>query len=258
MAVREADQQLRSAYVQFVALIASALDARDHYTAGHSYRVSEFSRRTAEAMGLTPPEVETIRVAALLHDIGKIGIPDHILRKPGTLTPEERAQIEMHPSIGRKILEQVEAFTPFLPVVELHHENWDGTGYPHGLKGKEIPLAARIVHVVDAYDAMTSDRPYRAGMSSEDALNILRRLAGSHFDPEVVAVFARLDPGRIRDSYPPQPVSALGSLRNLLAHLVVTDSGVPESRREIANDEPLVPVASLPGSGSRPGSQHRL
>ncbi len=257
LAVREADEQLHGAYVQFVALIASALDARDHYTAGHSHRVSELSRLTAEAMGLRPQDVETIRVAALLHDIGKIGVPDTILQKPGKLTPEERAQIEMHPSIGRRILEQVKAFEPFLPVVELHHENWDGTGYPHGLKGEQIPLAARIVHVVDAYDAMTSDRPYRKGMSSQEALHILKRLAGSDFDPDVVAVFSGLDPGRIRD-YAPQTVAATASLCNLLAHLGTAGPGAPAQQKEVSHDEPLVSLVGSDRSGARPGSCHRL
>jgi putative nucleotidyltransferase with HDIG domain len=258
VAVREADEQLRNAYVQFVALIASALDARDHYTAGHSHRVSELSRLTAEAMGLSRQDVETIRVAALLHDIGKIGIPDVILRKPDKLTPAEREQIELHPLIGRRILEQVEAFAPFLPVVELHHENWDGTGYPYGLKEAGIPLAARIVHVVDAYDAMTSDRPYRTGMSSEEALATLHRLSGSHFDPAVVAIFSQLDPAPIRDSYPPSTVAATASLRNLLAHLKAAGPSAPQQEKEVSDDESLVSLAGFQHSGARPGSYDRL
>lgn len=192
-AIREGRENLTLAYVEFVQSMASALDARDPYTAGHSHRVSEMSRAVAGAMGLPAEIVERVRVGALLHDIGKIGIPDGLLRKPGRLTAEEFAIIREHPSIGRRILEGVHGFSPYLPAVELHHENWDGTGYPHGQAGETTPVDARIIHVADAYDAMTTDRPYRAGMTHETALRTLRANAGTQFDPEVVGKFVGLE-----------------------------------------------------------------
>jgi HD-GYP domain-containing protein (c-di-GMP phosphodiesterase class II) len=190
--IRDAERSLHRAYIEFVGSLASALDARDRYTAGHSRRVSECACAVAEAMGATPDEIEEIRIAALLHDIGKIGISDSVLQKPGRLTEEEFALIQQHPTIGRRILEGVNGFQPYLPVVELHHENWDGSGYPLALAGENVPLPARIVHVVDAYDAMTSDRPYRPGMSHEDAVRVLENFAGTQFDPQIVAVFTGL------------------------------------------------------------------
>jgi HD-GYP domain-containing protein (c-di-GMP phosphodiesterase class II) len=178
--------------VEFVESLANALDARDGYTAGHSRRVSEGSCAVARAMDVTLLQLEEIRVGALLHDIGKIGIGDVVLQKPGKLTTEEFALIKQHPTIGRHILEGVRGFQVYLPIVELHHENWDGTGYPHGLAQEAVPLFARIVHVVDAYDAMTSDRPYRSGMSHDLTVTILEKFAGSQFDPVVVRVFVAL------------------------------------------------------------------
>lgn len=254
VAIRAADERLHAAYLQFVASIASALDARDHYTAGHSYRVSELSRQTAEVMGFSPEQTETIRVAALLHDIGKIGIRDAVLQKPGRLTEEERKQIELHPLIGRRILEQVTGFEAFLAVVELHHENWDGTGYPYGLRGEEIPLAARIVHVVDAYDAMTSDRPYRPGMSGQEALEILNRLAGTYFDPAVVAVFSRLCPSGAPEPVEDPRLPPAGSWDRLAAQLgpAVAPTENPERKRR--NHETSLLSAGLDRTGARTGS----
>jgi putative nucleotidyltransferase with HDIG domain len=188
--IRQGRENLQRAYVEFVASLASALDARDPYTAGHSCRVSELSGAVARAMDASTDEIEEIRIGALLHDLGKIGISDTILQKTGGLTSEEFSLIRQHPSIGRKILETVQAFHVYRPIVELHHENWDGSGYPWGMRGQAVPLGARIVHVADAYDAMTSDRPYRRGMSHEAAIQILEKHAGTQFDPAVVSVLA--------------------------------------------------------------------
>jgi len=190
--IHDGEENLHRAYVEFVESLANALDARDGYTAGHSRRVSEGSCAVAAALDVTPHQLEEIRVAALLHDIGKIGIGDIVLQKPGKLTIEEFALIKQHPTIGRRILEGVRGFHAYLPVVELHHENWDGTGYPRGLAEEAVPLFARIVHVVDAYDAMTSDRPYRPGMTHDQTVKILEKFAGSQFDPVVVRVFVAL------------------------------------------------------------------
>ncbi len=191
-AVREARDRLTIAYVQFVGSLAQALDARDAYTAGHSRRVSEYSCAIAKAMRVSEPNVETIRVGALLHDLGKIGISDVVLQKSGRLTPHENELIRQHPVIGRRILENVRGMEAYLGIVELHHENLDGSGYPHGLKGEETPLDARIVKVADAYDAITSDRPYRRGKSHAEAITILRTACGTEVDPAVLEALAGL------------------------------------------------------------------
>ncbi|UWZ86005.1 HD-GYP domain-containing protein [Occallatibacter riparius] len=189
ISVRDSGQKLESAYLEFVGSLASALDARDPYTAGHSRRVSNLSCAAAAKLGLSEEIIERIRIGALLHDIGKIGIADTVLQKPGRLTAEEFALVKQHPVIGRRILEGVQGFAPFLAAVEFHHENWDGSGYPLGLRGEETPLDARIIHVADAYDAMTTDRSYRSGMSHESAIAELVKNAGVQFDPAIVAVF---------------------------------------------------------------------
>jgi HD-GYP domain-containing protein (c-di-GMP phosphodiesterase class II) len=192
LSVRSAGENLASAYLEFVGSLANALDARDPYTAGHSRRVSEFSCATAHAMHLAETDVERIRIGALLHDIGKIGVSDSVLQKPGRLTDEEFSLVKQHPVIGRRILEGVQGFAPFLSAVELHHENWNGTGYPKGQRGEETPIDARIIHVSDAYDAMTTNRSYRRGMSHEKAISILVENSGIQFDPRIVATFIAL------------------------------------------------------------------
>jgi putative nucleotidyltransferase with HDIG domain len=192
VSVEAAQEHLASAYLEFVGSLASALDARDQYTAGHSRRVSDLSCALASSLGLAAHDVERIRIGALLHDIGKIGIADSVLQKPGRLTTEEFALVKLHPVIGRRILEGVQGFAEYLPAVELHHENWDGTGYPKGQRGVETPIDARIIHVADAYDAMTTDRSYRRGMTHRRAVEILVENAGLQFDARVVDAFLQL------------------------------------------------------------------
>ena len=217
--VRSAQANLQEAYVEFVRSLASALDARDRYTSGHSYRVSQLSSATAAAMGLLPEQIERIRVGAMLHDIGKIGIEDSILQKHDQLTPEEFEIVKQHTVIGRRILEGVQGLAPYIDAVELHHENWDGTGYPKGQSGEETPLDARIIHVSDAYDAMTTDRPYRRGMSREQAIRHLFAHAGTQFDPRIVQVFATL-PHKTIAGLPIMVVD-----RDLLAQLESVEAG---------------------------------
>lgn len=188
-AIRDARRTLQHAYVEFVGSLASALDARDPYTAGHSRRVSEYSLAIGRQLNLTQDQLDDLRIGALLHDIGKIGIPDKVLQKAGALSNEEFALLRQHPTIGRRILEGVKGFHPYLPVVELHHENWNGKGYPRGLEHTNTPLEARIVKIADAYDAMTSDRPYRPGMNDAEAIRRLQDAAGIEFDPEIVHAF---------------------------------------------------------------------
>jgi putative nucleotidyltransferase with HDIG domain len=192
VSVRVAQETLQIAYVEFVGSLANALDARDRYTAGHSRRVSRLSSATAAVMQLGTEDVERVRIGALLHDIGKIGVADAVLQKAGRLTDEEFAQVKEHPVIGRHILEGVQGLAPYIAAVELHHENWDGSGYPTGQVGEETPVDARIIHVADAYDAMTTDRSYRRGLTHERAIAILREYAGIQFDPRIVEVFAGL------------------------------------------------------------------
>jgi HD-GYP domain-containing protein (c-di-GMP phosphodiesterase class II) len=187
--VKESQAHLDQATLEFVETMSQALDARDPYTAGHSDRVSANSTVIAEKMGLSPREIEIIRIGAKLHDIGKIGIPDAVLQKPGRLTSEELLLIRLHPQIGRKILEKVGRFHDYLPIVELHHEDYDGGGYPYGLKGDAVPIGVRIVHLVDVYDAITSNRAYRAAMPEGRVLEILTGGAGTIFDPVIVEVF---------------------------------------------------------------------
>jgi putative nucleotidyltransferase with HDIG domain len=191
-AIRDARQRLTFAYREFIQSLSSAIDARDVYTAGHSRRVSAYAVAIAGEMKLPAAELDLIREGALLHDVGKIGISDRVLQKPGNLSPEEFELIRRHPLIGRRIIERVEGLSPYLNIVELHHENYDGTGYPWQLVGEQIPRDARVIHVADAYDAMTSDRPYRKGMKPDVALGILKANAGTQFDPDVVAAFVRL------------------------------------------------------------------
>ncbi len=180
---------LEQTSVEILETLVEALESRDPYTAGHSRRVSNYSRDLARECGLFENEVERIRVGALLHDIGKIGIPDDILSKDDHLSDSERAIIETHPAIGVRILKRTGVFVEYLSIVGLHHENHDGSGYPNGLAGDNIPLDARIVHIVDTYDAMTTNRPYRARLPEDLARKILRDSSGTQFNPEVLNSF---------------------------------------------------------------------
>jgi putative nucleotidyltransferase with HDIG domain len=181
-----AEAETQAAYFGAIRGLAAALDARDPYTAGHSERVSALSVLTARHMKLPEADVDVIRLGALLHDIGKIGVTDEVLRKPGALTAEEYEQIKRHPALGAHILRQVPFLAAHLPIVELHHERPDGRGYPFGLRGDAIPLAARIVHVADAFDAMTSARAYRPARGPSFAVEELQRGSGAEFDPASV------------------------------------------------------------------------
>lgn len=176
----------------YFAALAAALDARDPYTAGHSFRVAEYSVLLGKLAGLCEEDIDLLHKTALLHDIGKIGVRDNVLLKEGRLTEEEFTQVKSHPEQGENILRQIEpadAMAPYLEGVRSHHERYDGRGYPDGLKGREIPLYGRIIAVADAYDAMTSDRPYRSGMRASEALNILEEGRGTQWDPDFAGMF---------------------------------------------------------------------
>lgn len=171
--------------------MSSAIDARDRYTQGHSERVARLSYELAQILGLTDVACQEIYLAGILHDIGKIGVPDSVLLKPGSLTDEEFAIIKQHPEIGHRIVERLGSLQFVLPGILYHHERWDGRGYPHGLAGQAIPLMARVMAVADAFDAMTSSRPYRNAMPLEKANSIITSGAGEQWDAEVVACFSQ-------------------------------------------------------------------
>jgi putative nucleotidyltransferase with HDIG domain len=196
--IRHSQADLDRVDLQFVETMAEVLDARDPYTAGHSLRVAAYSHAIACAMNLPAEEIETIRIGAQLHDIGKVGIPDAVLQKPGKLSAEEFGLIKLHPQIGRRILEKMGRFHELLDAVELHHENYDGTGYPYRLAGDRIPLAARIVRVADAFDSMVTTRHYRNALGVRAATRELRDNAGTQFDPAIAALTLRLiEEGRL-------------------------------------------------------------
>jgi len=169
-----------------------ALDLRDKETEGHTQRVAEMTLKLARAMGFSEDELVQVRRGALLHDIGKMGVPDAILLKPGKLTDEEWEIMRRHPVYAYKLLRPIAYLRPALDIPYFHHEKWDGTGYPRGLKGAQIPLAARLFAVVDVWDALRSDRPYRRGWPEEKVRDHIRSLAGTHFDPQVVEEFLSL------------------------------------------------------------------
>jgi HD-GYP domain-containing protein (c-di-GMP phosphodiesterase class II) len=189
----------RELFIGTVKALAAAIDGKDPYTRGHSERVSRFSLAIAQGLGLPADEIEKIRISALLHDVGKIGIDDNVLKKPSALTDEEFEIMKTHPQKGFKIMSQVPAMREFLPGMYMHHEMIDGKGYPQGLKGDEIPVMARIVSVADAFDAMTTERPYQSAMKFDDALRRIKSLTGSRYAPDVVAAFiAACESGQIR------------------------------------------------------------
>jgi putative nucleotidyltransferase with HDIG domain len=185
----EANEQLERANLSFASALVATLDARDQYTAGHSAAVATYARDIAMRMGLNEDEQHLAHLCGLVHDIGKVGLPPGLLEKPGPLTLEERRQMEAHAAIGERILRNVDTYAEIASVVRHHHERVDGEGYPDGLQGEKIPLLSRIIAVADAYDAMTSDRPYREAMASHVARLRLAQAVESQFDTSVVAAF---------------------------------------------------------------------
>jgi putative nucleotidyltransferase with HDIG domain len=185
----EANERLERANLSFATALVATLDARDRYTAGHSAAVAIYSRDIALRMGLSETDQRLVHLCGLVHDIGKVGLPAGLLEKPGALTLEERRLMEDHAAIGERILSNVEDYAEIARIVRHHHERVDGLGYPDGLHGDEIPILAKIIAVADAYDAMTSDRPYRDAMPSRVARLRLAQAVESQFDTSVVAAF---------------------------------------------------------------------
>ncbi len=180
-------------YQSIMQVLCNALDMRDSATQGHSQRVARMAELVAEHMGLSRPEVKRIERAAALHDIGKIGVTDAVLSKPGPLTSEEWVEMRRHPRLGYEIVAGIEALQHTAEIVHSHHEHYDGRGYPRGLKGEEIPIGARIFAVVDSYDAMTSHRPYRRARSHQDAIDEIIRCSGTQFDPAAARAFPQVE-----------------------------------------------------------------
>jgi putative nucleotidyltransferase with HDIG domain len=185
----EANERLEKAGLSFASALVAALDARDRYTAGHSAAVAVYARDIAGRLGLPEEEQQLVHLAGLVHDIGKVGLPAGLLEKPGPLTLQERRIMEEHSAIGERILSEVEDYAAIARIVRYHHERMDGNGYPDGLSGDEIPLLSRIIAVADAYNAMTSGRPYRDAMPSRVARMRLAQAVESQFDTAVVAAF---------------------------------------------------------------------
>jgi len=197
--LKRAAEENRALFMSSIQMLAGAVDEKDPYTKGHSDRVTRYSVLLATEMGLLSEEIERIRISAQLHDVGKIGIEDRILKKPGALTPDEFEIMKTHTTKGATILRPVEMLKEMIPGIELHHESLDGRGYPYGLKGDQIPLLARVIMVADTFDAMTTNRPYQAAMDPEYVVRIINSLANTKFDARVVAaITAVFEKGKLR------------------------------------------------------------
>jgi len=194
--INESYKELEDLFIKLIRVMINSLDAKSPWTKGHSERVSLYAEQIAQEMLFESDEIKNIRLAGLLHDIGKIGTFDYLLDKPGKLTPEEFEIVKRHPAQGAAILIEIKQLHDIIPLVKYHHEKIDGTGYPYRLKGDEIPIGARILHVADSYDSMTSDRPYRPAPSIEYALSELDKHKGTQFDPRVVEAFLKVLEGQ--------------------------------------------------------------
>jgi HD-GYP domain-containing protein (c-di-GMP phosphodiesterase class II) len=197
--LKQAAEENRELFLGSIRMLAAAIDEKDPYTRGHSDRVAKYSVMIGQQLGLSPEELDRLRISALLHDVGKIGVDDRVLKKPGALTAEEFQIMKQHPSKGANIMRPVAQLKDMLPGIELHHEHVDGKGYPYGLKGEEIPLMALIIAVSDTLDAMTTNRPYQSAKEIDDALQVIRKLSGSKFDVRVVeALEGVVQSGKLR------------------------------------------------------------
>ncbi len=239
-------EKLNRMYLSTVETLATAIDAKDEVTHGHIRRVQGAALALAREIGVTDEQtLKAIEAAALLHDTGKIAVPEHILNKPGKLTPAEFAKMKLHAPIGAEILSSIEFPYPVVPIVRHHHENWDGTGYPDGLKGTDIPLGARILSVVDCFDALTSDRPYRPRMTDEQALAILKERRGTMYDAVVVDTFMSAHERIMPPEAPPHPAArAVGDARR---------SAPASGAGEAADEARRLEAAAAPGDSAVAG-----
>ncbi len=230
-------EEMAALHLRTIEALALAIDAKDHTTHEHLSRVRTYAVELAQEMNLPPRELEALRAAALLHDIGKLAVPEHIISKPGKLTPEEFEKMKIHPVVGAEILERVEFPYPVVPIVRSHHEKWDGSGYPDGLRGEEIPIGARILSAVDCLDALASDRQYRRALPLDQAMAEVAKLAGKSFDPEVVALlekrYIELEKKATSQNKP---------MARLSTDMVVERGHAPDAGFEVS--EPAVPTCA--------------
>lgn len=206
LSLQAAVRENKELFMNSISMLAAAIDAKDPYTRGHSERVKDYAMVIARQMSFNAMELERLEIAALLHDVGKIGIDDRILRKPTNLTPEEFEVMKTHPDKGANILSQIQQLADIVPGTRAHHENYDGSGYPQGMKGEEIPIFARVITVADTFDAMTTDRPYQKAFTLEFAMNRIRTMSGIKYDPVVVEAFTRAcEDGKVTLHKPSRP-----------------------------------------------------
>ena len=232
-------------YLSTIGALSTAIEAKDGVTSSHIHRVQHYAMGLAKALGgLDEQTMKALEAAALLHDTGKLAVPERILNKPGKLTPAEFETMKLHVDVGADILSSIDFPYPVVPIVRAHHENWDGTGYPNGLKGLDIPIGARILSVVDCYDALTSDRPYRAAMSDDEALAIIRARRGTMYDPAVVDTFERV----CRDI---GPLTVKPQLQKAIQQITKAVASAPPSPCDSAGRR--VPPARRAGVAARAG-----
>lgn len=224
-------EQVNRLYLATIETLAMAIDAKDQITHGHIRRVQIYAVELAKAVGIQESSlIKAVEAAALLHDMGKLAVPEYILNKPGPLTPAEFEKMKLHASVGADILSSIEFPYPVVPIVRHHHENWDGTGYPAGLSGAEIPIGARVLAVVDCFDALTSDRPYRPRLSDSEATRILRERRGKMYDPLVVDAFLQLQPDI--NVAPPAPIDTRTALEAITEASAASLAGADSSSFE--------------------------
>ncbi len=238
--LQKAAEVNRRLFISSIRAFAAAIDAKDPYTRGHSERVASYSRAIARYLGLPKDMQEKVWISAVLHDVGKIGVADRVLKKHGVLTPEEFEQMKLHPVIGADIVEPISALREHLPGIRWHHEAWNGTGYPDGLKAEQIPLMARIIGVADTFDAITTNRPYQTASSPEFALQTIKKLTGTRFDARIVTGFLLAwDAGQIKMDVGPQAPE-------LPAPEAASAEADPRAaERRLARREPKVPRVEL-------------
>ena len=194
-------KQVDHAYLDTLNLLANVVEGKDPYTAGHTWRVSQYAIAIADQLGWNQDGLASIQLAAYFHDLGKIALEDRILRKTGTLTDEEFEQVKVHPLEGRRLLQGIELLRPTLNAIYSHHERYDGSGYPEGLKGREIPAEGRVIAVADVFDGLTSNRPYRRPMQAEEALDYLKTKRGVLFDPDITdSLISSWEKGRLKNT----------------------------------------------------------
>ena len=240
-------QTLDKLYLSTIETLATAIEAKDGVTSDHIRRVQKFAVGLAKALGVTDEQtIKAINAAALLHDTGKLAVPEHILNKPGKLTPLEFEQMKLHVDVGADILSAIDFPYPVVPIVRAHHENWNGTGYPRGLQGEEIPIGARILSVVDCYDALTSDRPYRPALSDTEAMKIVVERRGNMYDPQVVDTFLKVCREIAAEAMDPVPhQEALTKIGRAVSAPPLPPPAVPAT--DIRSDAPddLLAIVSL-------------